>query len=332
MSMVADVVDSALELGIAPSFTRVGSAVRSRLDHWTPLADYDASGRVVVLTGATSGLGLTAARALVEAGATVEMIGRNPDKTRAACSRLSESGGPGGVDFIVADMSDLEAVRAAAAQLAERHAVVHALVHNAGALDHAYAQSPQGIERTVASQVVGPFLLTEMLEPQLRAAHPGRVIWVASGGMYSQPLRVDALESGPDDYDGTKAYARAKRAQVTLTEMWSERRPEAGVVMQAMHPGWADTPGIQRSLPTFRRIVGPLLRTPEEGADTMVWLVVDDGAPVTNAGKFWLDRRPRSLHRLPSTRRSDTPAERRRLWEWCEERAFEGRGGDARSS
>jgi dehydrogenase/reductase SDR family member 12 len=321
MSMVADIVDSALELGLAPSFTRVGSAVRSRLDHWTPLADYDAGGRVVVITGATSGLGLAAARALASAGATVEMIVRDAGKAAAVCSRLRADGASGGVDFVVADMADLDAVRAAAHAIAERHEVVDALVHNAGALDATFARSPQGIEHTVASQVVGPFLLTELLVPVLRAAPHGRVVWVASGGMYSQPLSVAALEPSPDEYDGTKAYARAKRAQVTLAEMWAERLRAEGVVVHAMHPGWADTPGVQRSLPTFRRIVGPLLRTPEDGADTIVWLVVDDGEPVATTGKFWLDRRPRSIHRLPSTRGSDTPAERRRLWDWCVERA-----------
>jgi dehydrogenase/reductase SDR family protein 12 len=321
MRMVADLVDSALELGIAPSFTRVGSTVRARLDHWTPLADYDLTGRVVVITGATSGLGFAAARTLAAAGASVEIVGRDPDKTRAAFVRLRDAGAPGGVDFLVADLADLSAVRAAGEQLAERHHAIHALVHNAGALDKTYARSPQGIERTVASQVVGPFLLTELLGPQLRVARPGRVIWVASGGMYSQPLRVDALESGPDDYDGTKAYARAKRAQVTLSAMWAERLQDDGVVVHSMHPGWADTPGVQRSLPTFRRIVGPLLRTPDEGADTMVWLVMDDGEPVATTGKFWLDRRPRSIHRLASTRRADTPAERGRLWDWCAGRA-----------
>jgi hypothetical protein len=83
-----------------------------------------------------------------------------------------------------------------------------------------------------------------------------------------------------------------------------------------MHPGWADTPGVERSLPTFRRLTGPLLRTPEEGADTLAWLAADDGEPLRTRGLFWLDRRPRALHRLPRTRRSDTPAERERLWRW----------------
>jgi dehydrogenase/reductase SDR family protein 12 len=265
--------------------------------------------------------GLAAARVLTTLGATVEMIVRDADKAAAVCAGLRAMGAPGVVDFVVADLADLDSVRTAAETIAHRHGAVDALVHNAGALDATFTRSPQGIEHTIASQVVGPFLLTELVLPLLRNAPHARVVWVASGGMYSQPLNVAALESAPDDYDGTKAYARAKRAQVTLAEMWAERLRAEGVVVHAMHPGWADTPGVQRSLPTFRRIVGPLLRTPEDGADTIVWLVVDDGAPIATTGKFWLDRRPRSIHRLPSTRRSDTPAERRRLWDWCVEHA-----------
>jgi NAD(P)-dependent dehydrogenase (short-subunit alcohol dehydrogenase family) len=205
--------------------------------------------------------------------------------------------------------------------LLQRHPAIHVLIHNAGALDDVRQTSPEGIELTVASQVVGPFLLTGLLLPALKAAAPARVLWVSSGGMYSEPLSVDRLEMPADGYDGTTAYARAKRAQVTLVELWARRLEADGIVVHAMHPGWADTPGVARSLPTFRRVVGPLLRTPEDGADTLVWLAVDDGAPLAESGRFWLDRRPRALHRLASTRRSDTPEERARLWRWAVEKS-----------
>lgn len=313
----ADGVDGALELAVVPSFTRLGSAARSRLDHWTPVDRYDLTDRVVVITGATSGLGLAAAQTLAADGATLEILARDQVKATKVCERLRDAGASGGVGFVLADLADLDAVRSAAEDVERRHGRVDALVHNAGALDATFALSPQGIERTVASQVVGPFLLTELLLPLLRRAPRARVVWVSSGGMYSERLSVDQLEMCPDAYDGTKAYARSKRAQVTLAEMWAERLRGDGIVVHAMHPGWADTPGVRRSLPTFRRIVGPLLRSPAEGADTIVWLTADDGPPVETTGRFWLDRRVRPIHRLPSTRRSDTPAERRRLWDWC---------------
>lgn len=116
------------------------------------------------------------------------------------------------------------------------------------------------------------------------------------------------------------AYARAKRAQVTLAELWAERLRADDVVVHSLHPGWADTPGVARSLPTFHRIVGRFLRTPDQGVDTLVWLAADDGEPLRSTGRFWHDRRPRRTHRIPATRRTDTPGERAWLWAWCVDR------------
>ena len=311
----AGAVDSVLEATIVPSFTRIGPAVRSRLDHWGPPAS-GLDGRVIVITGATSGLGLTAARAWASAGATVEIVARNPEKAAATRDRLQAEVADAHIGIVVADTGDLAAVHRAADELRGRHARIDALVHNAGALDATYATNPDGIEQTIASQVVGPFLLSALLYDALVAAEPGRIIWVSSGGMYTEPLAVDRLTMDADVYNGTTAYARAKRAQVTLCEMMAERVDPGRLVVHAMHPGWALTPGVERSLPTFRRVVGPLLRSPDEGADTLVWLAADDGAPRNTTGSFWLDRRVRPLHKRSNTRNSDDPAERRRLWEW----------------
>lgn len=308
-------VDAALEAPVLTSFTRIGPAVRSRLEGWTPLDSYDLTGRTVVVTGATSGLGLATATWVARLGATTVLVGRDAGRTEAAAASIADLGD---VHTALADLGDLAQVRRLAADLSARFPRIDALVHNAGALTADRRVNADGIEQTVASQVVGPFLLTSLLLPALRAAAPGRVITVSSGGMYAAPLTVEHLQMG-DDYRGAEQYARAKRGQVTLNEMWADTVPASDVVFHAMHPGWADTPGVAESLPTFRRIVGPLLRTPDEGADTIVWLIADDGEPAATSGGFWLDRRRRSLHRLPNTRRSDTPAHRSRLWDWvCE--------------
>jgi dehydrogenase/reductase SDR family member 12 len=311
-------IDALIELPVVPSFTRVGYDVRSRLEHWAPLSSYDLTGRVVLVTGATSGLGLAASEALARCGATVILLGRDAAKTERVRADLAERTGNDGLSTVVADMGDLTAVRAAAEEIVATHDALHVLIHNAGALSAQRTTSPEGIEATVASQVVGPFLLTGLLLDRLRASAPApaRVLTMSSGGMYATGLTVDDLEMG-DDYRGAEQYARAKRAQVTLNEMWADRFPGREVVFHAVHPGWADTPGVEASLPTFRRIVGPLLRTAEQGADTLVWLAADDGAPLDSTGKFWLDRRPRSIHKLPTTRRTDTPERRQELWSWC---------------
>jgi len=166
--------------------------------------------------------------------------------------------------------------------------------------------------------VLGPFLLTKGLVPLLE--HGGdvgraRVITVASGGMYLERLHLDDLQMEREPYRGSVAYARAKRAQVLLTQEWAQRLRGRGIVVHAMHPGWADTPGVEASLPTFRKVVGPFLRTPEQGADTIVWLAASPEA-VRSTGRFWLDRRPRPIDRIPRTRAS--AEEREELWEVCE--------------
>ncbi|MEZ4328250.1 MAG: SDR family NAD(P)-dependent oxidoreductase [Polyangiales bacterium] len=314
-------VDAALELSIGGSFTRVGSALRRRLDRWDALDGVDLHGKVFVMTGATSGLGLEAARRFAKMGATLVLIARNADKAEVTCRELRHLACHDHVTFEVADMGDLDALRSAAPAILRTHPAVHVLVHNAGALDDVRQETPQGIELTVGSQVVGPVLLTELLLPALRAANGARVLWVSSGGMYGEPLRVDRLEMSADRYDGVAAYARAKRAQVTLAELYAERLAQDGVVVHAMHPGWADTPGVARSLPVFRKVVGPLLRTPAEGADTLVWLAVDEREVPARSGLFWHDRKPRPAHRLASTERADTPAERQRLWAWVRAKA-----------
>lgn len=310
-----DVVDQLVEAPIAPSFTRLGYDIRSRTDHWDPVDD-DLSDRVVVVTGATSGLGRSAAGTLAQLGATVVLVGRDAERTESTRAELEADTGNERIETAIADMGDLEAVAALSDELGARHERIDVLVHNAGALTADRRESPQGIEMTVASQVMGPFLLTAQLLHRLREARPGRVLTMSSGGMYAAPLTVSGLQMSAEDYDGTQQYARAKRAQVTLNEMWAELVDPSEIAFHALHPGWADTPGVAESLPTFRKVVGPLLRTPEQGADTLMWLAAT-GRATESSGGFWLDRRPRSIHRLPTTRRSDTPTRRARLWDEC---------------
>jgi NAD(P)-dependent dehydrogenase (short-subunit alcohol dehydrogenase family) len=134
--------------------------------------------------------------------------------------------------------------------------------------------------------------------------------------MYTVPLDVAALEPTPDEYDGVRAYARCKRAQVALADQWTRHLANTGITVNTMHPGWADTPGLRKGLPGFSRMLSPLLRTPLQGADTIAWLAA---APEVagSSGGFYLDRRRRALHRLRRTRRPDEPQEATRLWQLC---------------
>ena len=308
-------LDAVLETSVVGSFTRVGYEARRRIYDWPDLASLDMRGRTVVITGGNSGLGLVTAKALARMGASVRIVARDADRGRAALTEISAQGAPP-AELFGADISSLDDVRRLAGEIHEREPRLDVLVHNAGALLGERRESVDGHEMTFATMVIGPHLLTSELVPLLRRTPGGaRVVWIASGGMYTQSLDVRSLEMSLDDYDGTKAYARAKRAQVVLAEEWARRLRDDGVAVHAMHPGWADTPGLETGLPGFRTVLGPFLRSPDQGADTIVWLAAAD-EPGRVTGKFWLDRAPRSTEKLVAS--GATPAERARLWELCD--------------
>jgi dehydrogenase/reductase SDR family member 12 len=308
---VKRLVDETMEVAVVPSFTDVGFRVRRRLYDWEDLRDLRLDGRVVALTGATSGLGLASVNMLVGMGASLRLLVR--DTTRGA--RLARELG-GDVGVVEVDMADLSSVRDALERMLAAEERIDVLVNNAGALYPERRTSPEGLELTFATMVLGPFALTNGLVPLLERSDGARVVNVASGGMYLQRLHLDDPMMEREPYRGSLAYARAKRAQVLLSREWARRLWDRRIAVHAMHPGWADTPGVGASLPTFRRVMGPLLRTPEQGADTIVWLAASDEAGRTT-GRFWMDRRPRVIDRLPWTRAD--ASEEERLWALCEE-------------
>ena len=307
-----------LDLTVAGSYGRPGfEAAARRFDPADDLARCE--GRVLAVTGATAGIGLAAARMLAQRGAVLVVLGRPSGHSGAALAAIAEAAGGRAPGWVPVDMSEPASVRAAAQSVLGDHGRLDGLLLNAGVLLDRHELASTGIERSLSTNLVGPELLRRLLDPALQASGDGRVVHVSSGGMYSQRLELEKLQSLRGRFDGVVAYAQAKRAQLVLLERWAQREAGSTVRSNAMHPGWADTPGVRESLPTFRKIVGPALRTPEEGADTAFWLATDDAA-AGSTGRFWHDRRVRPIHLLPKTRRSDTPARRADLWRWCVER------------
>lgn len=307
------VVDDALEVSVVGSFSRIGPAVRRRLFGWRATPAGALSGRTVLVTGPTSGLGRAATIALAALGARVVLAGRSEARLAALRDELVRAHGEDRFPLAVVDMGSLASVRAAAATVLATEPRLDVVVDNAGAIYPEWTEGPDGIEATFALLAVGPFALVAGLLPLLRRTPGSRVIAVTSGGMYTQRLDLDDLESRTGAYNGTLAYARAKRAQVALMREWDRRLGASGISFAAMHPGWADTPGLAESLPAFRRWMRPLLRTAAEGADTITWLAAHP-EPSAISGRLYLDRRPRPFDRLPSTRL--TAADRRRLWDF----------------
>ncbi|MDO8862841.1 SDR family NAD(P)-dependent oxidoreductase [Haliea sp. E1-2-M8] len=288
-------------------FSRRGYKLGRR--HWNPMSAWMGD-KHVVITGASSGLGLATARALAERGASLTLVIRNEAKATALVNELQRETGNTAIFVEVADLSLMEEVQRLIARLLRKGRPIDVLVNNAGALFNPRDETPEGIEQSFALLLLSPYRLTEGLRPLLAAAPQGRVINVVSGGMYSQPLQVHKLVAREEGYSGSVAYARCKRALMVLTEQWAAAWAEDGIVVNAMHPGWADTPGVESSLPGFHKLTRRILRTPEEGADTIIWLAVATEAGKIS-GKLFLDREPRTTHLLSKTR--DEPAERQAL-------------------
>lgn len=338
--MTSRIIDTLMEKTIVPSFSSIGPSVRRRLFDWRTLESYDLSGQVVVLTGGTSGIGESAARLYAGLGATLVIVARNPEKTAQLLKSLEADTGNSALHSVIGDLGEQQQVRQIAAELATRFPTIDVLAHNAGALFNTRKYAENGVDLSVELMVSTPFLLTGLLLPQLGVnqtgndnantdtptetglpspRRPSRVLTMSSGGMYTEPLTVNHLQMPDERYQGAQQYARAKRAQVVLNEMWAQRLPASKIVFHALHPGWVATPGITEALPGFSKILGPLqlLRSPREGADTLVWLSADD-TPKRCTGKFWHDRAQRSIDMSNKTRLADTDERRKRLWQWCE--------------
>ncbi len=306
----AGLVDAALEASVVGGFSRVGPVVRGRIEHWVDPPSL--FGRVCLVTGGNGGLGLAASMGLARLGASVRLLVRDAGRGEEARRAIAAATGNEDVRCELVDMSLRRSVRACAARILASGEPVHVLVHNAGVLPRERRETEEGLELTLATNVIGPHLLTKLLRDRLIESAPARVLFVSSGGMYTARLRVDDLQSREGEFNGRVAYARSKRALVVLMERWSAELAGTGVVVHGMHPGWADTPGIQTSIPAFRRVMRPLLRSPEQGADTIIWLAAAV-EPVASTGLFWSDRHTRGTH-VPLTRTRETPDERERLW------------------
>lgn len=300
-SFTRNVLDRMILPG-AFGFTRFGFERKKKTwqDHPVSL-----KGRTAVVTGATSGLGRITAEQLAKMGARVVLVGRNEIKLLMAREEIIASTQNANVSTAVADLSLMSDVRQLAQRLLQQQEEIHVLVNNAAMLPLERTETEEGLETAFATDLLSPYLLTRLLLPRMQQSAPARVVNVSSGGMYLSGVNLVDLQSARGNYDGSRAYAQAKRGLMMLTETWAEELADSGVVVNAMHPGWADTPGVESSLPGFYKVMKSLLRTPEQGADTIVWLA---SAPEAGkvSGKFWLDREPHLSAVLPGTAGTST--------------------------
>ena len=297
------ILDKLYELSVVGSYTTLGYNHRK-----ANFADLERTegleNKIFVVTGANSGIGLAATRMLLSCGAGVLMACRSFNRSFEAYQKLMEEFPTAKLELSPVDVSDLHNIDAFCDWLETKTGHIDGLVHNAGVLLDAYQETELGHEMTFATHVLGPFFMTMRLKKLLSASGAGQVVFVSSGGMYTQRLNPKSLITPKvKNFDGVRAYAQAKRAQVELTELLAEHFSESGIRINAMHPGWADTPGVENALPVFYKTLKNILRTPEEGADTIAWLCTSPEAQ-EHSGQLFLDRQARATHVFPWTRTS----------------------------
>ena len=282
-----------------------------------------ATRRNVVITGANSGIGLETAAALASAGDRVLMCCRNPAKAEAAAEHVRTRSGSTEVEVVPLDLASFASIRACAADLAERAPVIEVLINNAGLILSKRTTTTEGFETTFGVNHLGHFLLTTLLEPQLRAATTPRVINVSSAGHWGAigGLNFDDLQT-TRFYNGWLVYCRSKLANVQFTQEMARRW--TGVAVNALHPGAVhtnfglegDTAGVSALMMKGAELV---TITQAEGALTSIHLALtDDG--VNSTGGYW-----KKCRRARTAPWAHKPDEDRKLWEMSEQLVAAGR-------
>lgn len=244
-----------------------------------------------MVTGGTSGIGLKTTEVLAKHGVKVTITGRNKEKGLSA-SELSPN-----IHFLAWDMANWEDIPSIVQTLTP----LDFIVLNAGGMPTNFTTNNKGIELQFASQLFGHYYLIKELKKQNKLQKGARIVWVSSGGMYLANVNVDKIFNDPN-YDKVATYANVKRAQVTLLPFFKQEFPEQIVV--AMHPGWVATPGVSSAIPKFEEKMKDRLRTPFQGADTILWLL-GTTSPL-ESGKFYFDRRQVKTHFFWFTKKSDS--------------------------
>jgi NAD(P)-dependent dehydrogenase (short-subunit alcohol dehydrogenase family) len=277
----------------------------------------DMTGKTVVVTGGSSGIGLETAVALAQKGAKVVITARDPDKGRAATETIRQRSG-GQCDLVLFDLSLMSSVRSGAAELLRTTDRIDVLVNNAGLVLSSRVETPDGFESTLAINHLGPFLLTNLLLDRLVSSAPARIVNVSSTAHSSakRGLDFDDLQSR-NGYRAMKVYGETKLANIYFTTELARRMESKGVTANSLHPGLVrtgygrdgDTSGV---LAFGIRLAVPFMITPPQGALTSVYLASSPEVEGVT-GKYFVKCKEHSTSRAAG----DADAARR-LWDESE--------------
>jgi len=235
---------------------------------------HDLDGKVILVTGATGGVGEATTRALAGMGATLVMVGRNPEKCQQVADEIKAKTGNPGVSYLVGDLSAQADVRRMAGEFKQQFSRLDVLVNNAGAFFLARRESADGIEMTFALNHLAYFLLTELLLEVLVASAPARIVSVSSAAHRGAQLNFEDLEN-KKGYRGWRAYGQSKLANLLFTNELARRLDGKGVTANALHPGFVASNFGKNNLGIFKPVMSLVqLRAirPEAGAQTSIYL------------------------------------------------------------
>jgi len=287
-------------------------------------------GKRVLITGATNGIGLSAAEALAALGAKLAIVARSRAKATTAVARISAAGPAGTeVDVLSADLSSQRSVRDLAADALARYPTIDVLINNAGAMYTTRELTGDGIELSWALNVLAPFLLTTLLLDRLKGSSHARVITTTSDAHKGNVIPFDDLDASASyARRGYARYGQTKLADILFTVELARRLQGTGVTANCVHPGFVAT-GFNRNNGVFMDFVmtltRPFARTPTKGAETLVWLASSPEVS-DQTGGYFVDKR----RAMPSRPAQDADAARR-LWEVMEQqtRASDAPGAGA---
>ncbi|MBL8616315.1 MAG: SDR family oxidoreductase [Deltaproteobacteria bacterium] len=250
------------------------------------LLQTDLRGRVYIVTGGNSGIGLVTVRQLATQGATVVLACRRPAEGEKAQAVMLAAGLPGVVEVEALDLGQLASVRAFAARVTARHPALSGLVNNAGVMNTPKGKTADGFETQLGTNHLGHFLLTELLLPALRAGAPARVVNLSScfhdkAQGREGHIDFDDLHFERRPYDGWEAYAQSKLANVLHAAALARRLEGSGVTAISVHPGWVRTNLVGSFMPVWvqNTVARPFLRLagmiePWEGAQTTLYALL----------------------------------------------------------
>jgi NAD(P)-dependent dehydrogenase (short-subunit alcohol dehydrogenase family) len=238
------------------------------------------SDKIVLITGANSGIGKVASLALAKMGAQVVMVARNKERGEAARAEIVKESGNSSVDLLLADLSSLESVRQLSREFQSKYRRLDVLVNNAGLFNQRRNVTVDGYENTFETNYLSSFLLSNLLLDLLKKSAPSRIINVSSVGHYNGHINFDDLNL-EKNYGGWKAYGQSKLALVLFTHQLAKKLEGTGVTVNALHPGTVATHIWSRPLGPFGFIMALpklFMISPQKGADTIVYLAASDEA------------------------------------------------------